>query len=270
MLTGISKARKKNGKIYYRAGITYRGKHISLGSFDKAREGHAAYKRACEILKNTDISFESLFVEDCSSPLSFEKSVILFNFRDNGVYIKNPIYLRKREFSYFISPQTELKFDVDDLFYYSMHKIMKRQGRLFVNDYGCQTGILTRYGLSPYAVKDRDYSFENGDSTDFRYSNINIINPYHGVRIERKGADISYSSYLHINGDWKIGNYKTLNEAAIAYNKAVDIAVTCGLDKNYITNYVQELKPKEYADTYAGVEISKKLISYLKSLNCRN
>ena len=37
-LPGVFKAQKKNGDIYYRSSITFRSKHISLGSFDNDGE----------------------------------------------------------------------------------------------------------------------------------------------------------------------------------------------------------------------------------------
>ena len=105
------------------------------------------------------------------------------------MYISTPIYMRKNYFSYYLSINQELKFDIDDLFYYSSHKIMQRKGHLFVNDYGMQVTIQSRYGIKSHAVEGRDYQFVNGDPNDFRYSNLLIINHYHGVsRIERSGA----------------------------------------------------------------------------------
>lgn len=68
------------------------------------------------------------------------------------MYIKTPIYLRKNYFSYYLDISHELKFDIDDLFYYSEHRILKRQGHLYVNDYGMQVTLLNRYGIQPHAV----------------------------------------------------------------------------------------------------------------------
>ena len=86
-----------------------------------------------------------------------------------------PIYLKNKYFLYYLSPSLCLKFDIDDLFYYSSKKIMCRGGRLFVNDYGMQCSILNRYGIKNYAVCGKDYHFINGDATDFRYENIEIL-----------------------------------------------------------------------------------------------
>ena len=60
------------------------------------------------------------------------------NVRDNGIYIKNPIYLKKGFFLYYLTEEEILKFDVDDLFYYSEHKIMRRGNHFFVSDFGMQ------------------------------------------------------------------------------------------------------------------------------------
>ena len=93
-----------------------------------------------------------------SESLPFEKVVILINYRDNNIYIKNPIYLFNNYFVYYLNQSTILKFDKDDLFYYSSHKIQYRGGHLFVSDYGMQYNILNRYGIKPYAVKGKDYA----------------------------------------------------------------------------------------------------------------
>ena len=97
------------------------------------------------------------------------------------MYIKTPIYLRRNYFSYYFSKNEEYKFDIDDLFFYSQHKILRRGGRLFVNEYGMQTSIFSRYGIPSHGVPGRDFTFANGDSTDLRYSNVILLNSYHGV-----------------------------------------------------------------------------------------
>ena len=42
-LPGAFKAQKKDGTIYYRSSITYKNKHISLGSFKTEEEASGAY-----------------------------------------------------------------------------------------------------------------------------------------------------------------------------------------------------------------------------------
>ena len=49
---GVSKAKKKNGEVYYRSSITIKTKHISLASYDTPQKAAKAYKEACEILKD--------------------------------------------------------------------------------------------------------------------------------------------------------------------------------------------------------------------------
>ena len=63
---------------------------------------------------------------------------------------------------------------------------------MFVSDYGMQYNILSRYGIKPYSVKDRDFKFANGDDTDLRYSNIILVNKYHGVSKEEKKGKVKY------------------------------------------------------------------------------
>ena len=125
MLPGVSLAKQKNGTVYYRAGIHFSGKHISLGSFCTEQEAHEAYLEAAAVLQDTSVTLNHPHLPEL---LSHEKFVVLINFRDNRLYFRNPIYLRKGYFSYFLSETLELKFDIDDLFYYASHKIQKRQG----------------------------------------------------------------------------------------------------------------------------------------------
>ncbi len=258
-LPGVLKAVKKSGEIYYRASITFQNKHISLGSYSSGEEAHQAYLTAGEILHGSSHIIEDY---DPYYVLSFEKWVILINLRDNGIYFKNPIYLKNRYFIYYINKKILLKFDIDDLFYYAHHKIMKRGGHLFVSDYGMQVTILSRYGIKNYAISGRDYRFANGDNTDYRYGNIEIINRYHGVlKSIRKGLPV-YTAKIHINGDYIIGRYATEIEAAIAYNKAAGLMKEKGMAKDFPENYISEIDEIEYARIYHGVRISKKLRNY--------
>ena len=78
-LTGVYTARRKDGSTYFRASLTYRNKHISLGSHDDRQKAHEIYLTASALLKDTSIRLED-YRED--SPLSFEKWVCLLNFRD--------------------------------------------------------------------------------------------------------------------------------------------------------------------------------------------
>lgn len=262
MLPGVYTAQKKDGSTYYRSNITYRNKHISLGSYSTEQLAHLAYQEAMVLLTTPTITLDTL--ETAASNLLFEKKISLLNFRDNHIYFKNPIYLKQNYFLYFIAPHDELKFDADDLFYYSSHKIMRRKGHLFVSDYGMQVNILSRYGIKNFAVCGKDYRFVNSDTTDFRYSNIEIINKYYGVsRISRKNQTL-YKVKLNIIGTHVIGEYSSEILAAVAYNKAVDLARAHGITKNYTTNYIIELSPREYADTYTQVSVSPKFLAYLK------
>lgn len=265
MLTGVFRAAKKNGTIYYRSSITYQNKHISLGSFSTEQDAHLAYLSAQELLSDTKITIDT--VSFTHYPLDFEKIVSLLNFRDNKIYFKTPIYLRSNFFDYYLSPHTDLKFDIDDLFYYSSHRILKKNNHLYVNDYGMQYSILNRYGIKNYSVAGQDYLFSNGDSNDYRYSNIIIINKYNGVsKIQKPGA-VLYRTRIHINGNYLVGTYSNEIEAAIAYNKAIDEARRYGIDRNYQENYIEDLGPRQYADIYTSIKLSRNYLRYLKA-NC--
>ena len=266
MLTGVYQSIRKNGTIYYRSNLTYREKHISLGSFATEKEAHKAYLEGTKLLCDRSIQLANYLHH--IKLLSYEKAITLLNFRDNGMYIKNPIYLKQSFFLYYLSPQTDYKFDIDDLFFYSSHKIIQRSGRLFVNEYGMQTGILSRYGIKSYAVSGIDYIFVNNDVTDYRYSNLLVINHYRGVTQLQKNGTPRYKAFIHIVGNYTIGTYDNEETAAIAYNKAVDLAKAAGINKNFQSNYLQELSAKEYANIYTNVKISRKYLHYLKDVSC--
>lgn len=255
MMQGVFDAYKKDGTKYYRASITFGGKHISLGSFSEEMAANQAYNEAKDVLYGRQEIGD--YKEGIN--LDFKKWVSLINFRDNKMYIKTPIYLQKKYFEYYLSQDVALKFDVDDLFYYSNHTIMTRNGYMFVADYGMQVNILSRYGIKNHAVEGRDFSFANGDCHDYRYGNVVIINKYHGVlRVEERGR-IKYKTKIHIVGDYVVGLYNTEIEAAIAYNKASDLVKAAGIDKDFPENYIEEISAIEYASIYSRVNISKKI-----------
>jgi hypothetical protein len=147
---------------------------------------------------------------------------------------------------------------------------MKRGGHLFASDYGMQVNILSRYGIKNYGVCGRDYHFANGDTCDFSYNNIEIVNRYHGVtKVLRKGHP-QYLAKIHINGDYLIGSYQTETDAAIAYNKAALILKNNGLDKNFPQNFIEGINEITYASIFQKLRISKKLLAYAENINNGN
>jgi len=264
MLPGVYSSIKKNGEAYYRASITYNGKHISLGSYTQENDANQAYQFAGEVLCDHSVWSIEGYPPFCI--LSFHKWIVLINFRDNQIYFKNPIYLRKRLFLYYLDRNTCLRFDVDDLFYYAHHKILKRGGHLFVTDYGMQVNILSRYGIKNYAVPGRDYLFSNGDKCDYSYHNIEIVNHFHGVtKVLRKGQPL-YLAKIHINGDYLVGRYPSESDAAIAYNKAALILKNKGLAKNFPQNFIENINEITYASQFQKLRISKKLLAYAETI----
>lgn len=259
-LPGVYTANKKNGAVYYRSSLTYRAKHISLGSYETAKEAHAAYLLAGRILDDPKKGIHHYHPD---SILPFEKWVCLINFRDNGIYFANPIYIRPAFFYYYLSPTYFFIFDRDDLFYYAKHKISCRGGHYFVADYGMQVNIMNRYGIKNYAVLNKDYRFINGNTNDFRYENIEILNSYQGVSSFYKNGRLFYKAKIHVKGNYTIGTYGTETEAAIAYNKAIDYLKKGGVRKAYTPNYMDGMSPAAYADLYAAIKISPKIEHYL-------
>ncbi len=192
-LPGVYTAKKKNGTVYYRASVTYKNKHISLGSFDTAELAHECYRQA------KLITTSNLGVMDYSKDIvmPFDKWVILINYRDTSYYFKNPIYLHKKYFIYYLSREEELYFDIEDLFYYSTHKILRRDGYYFVNDYGMQVNILSRYKIKNHAIEGKDFLFIDNNNHNYRYDNIEVVNPYYGVSLEEKANKKVQSYYKY-------------------------------------------------------------------------
>lgn len=263
MIKGIFKSTKKDGSEYYRASIHRKGKKISLGSFATEEAAIKAYQEANMIYQESMITIDNyrLFIRN----LKHEKAVCLINHRDNGIYIKTPIYLRSGYFSYYLKGTEEYKFDNEDLFYYSSHTIMQRGGHLFVNDYGSQYSLISRYGIISYGIPDRDFRFVNGDFRDYRYENILIINRYHGVRRKKTSSGYVYYVKIHINGEYSLGRFKDESIAAVCYNKGADAANAAGLPKNFMKNYIPEYTTEEYLKIYDEIELPQKYLDYIST-----
>lgn len=264
MKQGVYTIEKKDGTTLYRASLTVKEKHISLGSFDTEQAAHEAYLCGKRIMSETKdlYSYVEDFRDGVPYALPFEKVVVLVNLRQNHVYIKTPIFLEKRSFLYLYSPEFIYKFDVDDLFYYSNHKIMKRGSHLFVSDYGMQENILARYGIKRHAVKGRDYEFVNGDDRDMRYGNVRVINRYYGVTRQMNAGREEFIAKIHVNGDMIIGKYSSEKEAAIAYNKSAMILKNRGVNIDFPTNYIDGMSELEYISLQNKVRLSDTIRSY--------
>lgn len=256
MLPGVYKNLRKDGTLYFRSSITFNGKHISLGSFSTEEAASLAYEQAGRLLSDSAVTLDSY---ESGHILPFAKWVTLLNFRDNGMYIKTPIYLYKRYFYYFFEPDDFLTFDIDDLFYYSTRTISRRGGHLFVADYGMQVNILSRFGIKNHAIIDRDYRFINGDRKDFRYANIEVINRFYGVTKKENRGKTYYETKVHFNGYFTVGRYKDEIEAAVAYNKAVSVLLTKGYEKEYPVNYIENISKEEYRRIYKDTAISQRI-----------
>ena len=256
-LPGVYKTKLKNGTVSYRSSLTFQNKHISLGSFSDEESAHTAYTTARMLLLEQEYYLHDY---DPASCLPFEKWVCLINLRENKIYFSTPIYLMKSYFIYYLAPDLELKFSLDDLFYYASHKIMKRNGHLFVADYGMQVNLYSRYGIKNYAVRGKDYEFVNQDPYDFRMENIRVLNTYYGVdKVTHKGK-VLYRARIHIRSYYVIGFFPSALEAAIAYNKAIDVLSKNGIQKNYTMNYIDEVSAPAYAGIYNDIVIPENIL----------
>ena len=113
--------------------------------------------------------------------------------------------------------------------------------------------------------KNKDYVFKNGDTHDYRYENILVVNKYNGVSQFTKNGRIMYRTRIHINGDYILGEFSSEAEAAIAYNKAVDM-LSGLVNITYTPNYIEGISSVEYASLYHNIILSKNFRNYVKSV----
>ena len=257
MASGVYPAQKKDGIPYWRASVTHKGKHISLGSFDDETVAERAYREACVVLRGyADKALPEISdYREGTCAMPFSKWVALINFRDNGIWCRGPIYLRKGYFEYYLSATEDYRFGPDDLFYYTHHTIQKRGGHLFVADYGMQVSVLSRYGVRPYSVPGRDHYFKNGDDHDYRPGNLVVVNRYMGVQQESRRKNFVARINMGSGKTIVVGHYDTEEEAAIAYNKAVDVLKAAGSDRAYEKNYLDDVSPAKYIVLYNNIKI---------------
>jgi len=111
LLKGVYKRVDSKGNERFVASFTYKNKHISLGSFDSEKAANSAYKEAVGL--TTTERHKTIDDYDETATLDFEKWVTIVNFRDNGLYVKNPIYLRRRYFEYYLSTTDVMKFSAE-------------------------------------------------------------------------------------------------------------------------------------------------------------
>jgi len=266
-LKGVYVTTKKDGSCHYRSSITFKNKHISLGSYPSESLAHKAYTTATSILHDGATQLDDY---NEGNILPHSKWVTLHNFRDNGYYFKTPLYLFKGHFIYYLDPETHLYFDVDDLFYYSSHPIHRRGGYYFVNDYGMQLNILGRYNIRNHAILGKDYDFVDHNPLNLRYDNIVVHNAYHGVEIEQKENRTLYKARIHLNGNYIIGRYQDIHRAAIAYNKAVDFVSQHHISpKKFEKNYIETIDASTYQSIYKEIQLTdnlQALVALKKSL----
>ena len=268
MSYGIYKTALKDGTASFRVSFYHAKKHIAIGSYSDEKAAGAALKEALALYDDKTITIWNFrhFISEVSS----DKAVSILNHRDNHVYFKTPIYLMQGYFLYFLNDKRIIKFDNDDLFYYSTHRILIHDGHLYVNDYGSQYSLFARYGIRNFAVKGVDYEFANGDANDLRYENVIVINPYNGVRQLDYNGMIRYEAKIHINRYVRIGIFHSMEKAAVAYNKAVDFCLSHGLYRNFVKNYIVDLSANEYKSTYDSISLPESLETAINAVSQRS
>lgn len=244
----------KGSSTQYKVYFIFEGKKIYLGLFSSYETAELALQEANKIMlaPRGTLEFTNLLID-------YKKIICLCNFRDHKVYIKNPIYLYQTYFLYYVSKEIILTFDTKDLLYFSTYKIFKRGNYLYTQDSISQQNILSRFGIPNHSVMGKDYEFINGNIYDFRRSNLKVINNYKGVSQKIKGDQILYVASIYTSSTIIIGNYHSEIEAAIAYNKAIDLLKAQSITKEFTYNDIPFITKQEYDVVYNSITISPRI-----------
>ncbi len=245
-----------NGLLAYKLYFIYRGRKLYLGTYKSESLANEALKEAEYIVESTLGPLQYT-----PHAIPFKKYISLCNFRDNKVYIKNPIYIYHDYFCYFLSPTSHFTFDMKELMFFSSYKIFKRGNYIYTQDNVAQQSILSRFSIPPHAVLGVDYYFKNGNIYDFRSTNLEIHNGYKGVSKEVRNHKTFYSSRIFVEHTLVIGHYLSELEAAVAYNKAIDVLQTKGPTRDYIKNEFPYLTLSEYQEIYNRISISPSIVT---------
>lgn len=245
------KGNKKEFKVYF----LHQTHKIYLGTFSSLEKAEMALKEAEQIML---LPFGP--PDFWASTLNYKKLVCLCNLRDHHTYIKNPIYLFPTYFRYYLSKDKILLFDLKDLFFFSTYKIYQRGHYLYTQDHISQQSILSRFHIQNHSVLGKDYYFKNNDCYDFRRENLIIINPYKGVSKKENQNASFYVTSIYTTKNIILGHYTSEIEAAIAYNKAIDLLKANGIEKEYVPNSLPYLTKYEYEQIYNKVSISPTLL----------
>lgn len=248
----IYPAKKDHYRVYY----LYKSRKIYIGLYNNYDQATLAYDFTHHLF-NSSFSIED-FTEDCLIP--FEKFITCINYRDTGIYIKTPIYIHKDHFKYYFAYNFYLLFDLKDLLYFSTNKIHKRGEYLYTYIGDHQESILKRFGFSKKMTYLTDYCFVNDNRYDFRRHNIKVINHYTGVFSEVKFNKPTFVTRIFTDKYIVVGHYETEVQAAIAYNRAVDLLKDSPFASKYQKNTFPFLTRHEYEQIYTNLLISKRLI----------
>ncbi len=246
---------QKHDKEEFRVYFLYQRHKIYLGSFPSLEDANRILQEA-----------EALMYLPAGPPnfldisLNYKKVVCLCNLRDYSKFIKNPIYLFPTYFTYYLSKDIILLFDLKDLFFFSTYKIYKRGSYLYTQDHISQQNILSRFGIQNHSILGKDYYFKNHNPYDFRRENLIIINPYKGVTKKEKGNQTIFVTTIYTTKTIVLGHYSSQIEAAIAYNKGIDLLQAHGIEKDFVPNEIPFLTKSEYEQIYAQISISPTLL----------
>ena len=240
----------------YRAYYLYKSKKIYIGLYNNYEEALLSYNFIDELFRSS-LSIDA-FKE--TLPISFEKFIRCLNFRDSNIYIKTPIYIYKDHFKYYFSPDFYLIFDLRDLVYFSTNKIHKRGEYLYTYIGDHQESILKHFGFTKKMTYQTDYQFVNGNRYDFRRTNMKVTNHYTGVFYEMKYNKPTFVTRIFTDKYLVVGHYETEIQAAIAYNKAIDLLSNKPFAHKYHKNTIPFLTHLEYEQIYENIPISKRLV----------
>ena len=248
-----------NDTVNYKTYFTHNKKKLSLGTFKTSDIANTAILEATKIINEKERNLDESYINSFKV-LDYKKVVTICNFRDNNKFIKNPIYIYKDYFKYYLSSDLFLVFDTKDLFFFSSYKIYKRGKYIYTQDNISQQNILSRFGIQNHSVSGRDYIFKNGNVYDFRKQNLQVLNSYKGVTQKIKEYETIYITTIFKDKNIVVGHYNSELEAAIAYNKAGDLLINLGLKKDFIKNEINFITKSEYNEIYNNIIVSDVLL----------
>ena len=205
-LAGAFKAQLKNGKYYYRSSVTYKNKHISLGSYDTEDQAHNAYRVAKEIIRNKSITIDAYRTD---TALDFDKFVYkhLQKVENNPVVFGRQYCVDKDERVLYEDPY--LLINATDIAFDDVEKPVKSRGGIAIPAHldKSTTSLISSLGYVPPESTFKVFELKN-------MSSLHALREAHPYLRDCRVITDSDAHYLeHIN---EAVNFLEVEEKSVA------------------------------------------------------